>query len=86
MRDFFITLAGAIGGAVLAVVVIWSMAQRGLLPINDRQMQTYLMLHPELAQPAQGPNAGDEAKHRAWLIRQGYTPERAERLTRLVYG
>jgi HK97 family phage portal protein len=26
------------------------------------------------------------AKHRDWLIKQGYTPERADRLTKLVYG
>jgi protein-disulfide isomerase len=49
MRAFVITLAGAIGGAVLAVAIILTIAQKGMLPINDRQMQTYLMLHPELA-------------------------------------
>jgi protein-disulfide isomerase len=49
MRPFVITLAGAIGGALLAVAVILSIAQSGLLPINDRQMQHYLMLHPEIA-------------------------------------
>ena len=33
------------------------------------------------------PNAGDPAaKHKAWLIANGYTPARAERLTKLVYG
>ena len=49
MRAFVITLAGAIGGAALAVAVIVTMANQGYLPINDRQMQTYLMRHPELA-------------------------------------
>ena len=49
MRAFVITLAGAIGGAALAVAVIVTMANQGLMPINDRQMQTYLMQHPELA-------------------------------------
>jgi protein-disulfide isomerase len=48
------TLAGAIGGALLAVAIILSMAQKGLLPINDRQMQTYLMRHPELAPAMMG--------------------------------
>jgi len=49
MRGFGITLAAAIGGAGR-----WrwrsylTLAQNGLLPINDRQMQAYLMLHPEL--------------------------------------
>lgn len=33
--------------------------------------------------PPPDPNA---AKHRKWLIGKGYTPERAERLTKLVYG
>jgi protein-disulfide isomerase len=42
-------LAGAIGGALIAVAAILLMAQAGLMPINDAQMQTYLMTHPELA-------------------------------------
>ena len=54
MRVFIITLAGAIGGAVLAVAVILTMAESGNLPINDRQMQTYLMQHPELAPAMMG--------------------------------
>jgi len=54
MRPFAITLAGAIGGALLAVAVILSMAGNGLLPINDRQMQLYLMQHPEIAPAMMG--------------------------------
>lgn len=54
MRDFFITLAGAIGGAALAVAIILAMGQRGMLPINDRQMQTYLMQHPDIAPAMMG--------------------------------
>jgi protein-disulfide isomerase len=49
MRPFVTTLAGAIGGALLAVAIVLTIAQKGLLPINDGQMQRYLMLHPELA-------------------------------------
>lgn len=49
MRAFVITLAGAIGGAALAVAAILTLAGQGMVPINDRQMQTYLMRHPELA-------------------------------------
>lgn len=49
MRIFSVTLAGVIGGAVLAVAIIYALTARGLMPINDRQMQTYLMTHPELA-------------------------------------
>jgi protein-disulfide isomerase len=54
MRVFFITLAGAIGGAALAVAIVFTMAANGQLPINDRQMQTYLMLHPDLAPAMMG--------------------------------
>jgi protein-disulfide isomerase len=54
MRAFVITLAGALGGAALAVAIIMVMAQNGLMPINDRQMQTYMMLHPELAPAMMG--------------------------------
>ena len=54
MRVFVTTLAGAVGGAVLAVAVILTMAGSGNLPINDRQMQTYLMQHPELAPAMMG--------------------------------
>jgi protein-disulfide isomerase len=54
MRDFVITLAGAIGGAALAVAIVLTLAQTGRLPINDRQMQTYLMQHPELAPAMMG--------------------------------
>ena len=54
MRPLVIMLAGALGGAAIAVAVILVMAQNGLMPINDRQMQTYLMLHPELAPAMMG--------------------------------
>ena len=54
MRAFVITLAGALGGAALAVAIITVMASNGLMPINDRQMQTYLMTHPELAPAMMG--------------------------------
>ncbi len=54
MRALVIMLAGALGGAAIAVAIILVMAQNGLMPINDRQMQTYLMLHPELAPAMMG--------------------------------
>ncbi len=54
MRVFIITLAGAIGGAALAVAIILTMAGNGLMPINDRKMQTYLMQHPDLAPAMMG--------------------------------
>ena len=65
MRPLVITLAGAVGGAMLAVAIILVMAQNGLLPINDRQMQSYLMRHPELAPAMMGQaQALDELKQK----------------------
>ena len=54
MRPLVIMLAGAFGGAAIAVALILLMAQNGLMPINDRQMQTYLMMHPDLAPAMMG--------------------------------
>ena len=76
MRAFIITLAGAIGGAALAVAIVFSLAQRGYMPINDRQMQTYLMLHPELAAAMMGryqaqEDARQQAVQQAALSKQG---------------
>ena len=50
---------------MLAVAIVLVMAGQGLLPINDRQMQTYLMRHPELAPAMMGQaQAMDELKQR----------------------
>ena len=66
MRIFAITLAGAIGGAVLAVAIVFALAGRGYMPINDRQMQTYLMTHPELGPAMMGAaQAMDDQKQKA---------------------
>ncbi len=66
MRPLVITLAGAVGGAMLAVAIILVMAQNGFMPINDRQMQTYLMKHPELAPAMMGQaQALDELRQKA---------------------
>lgn len=54
MRPVVIMLAGAFGGALIAVAIILVMAQNGLVPINDGQLQTYLMTHPELAPAMMG--------------------------------
>ena len=54
MRIFSVVLGAALGGALLAVALVYALASSGLMPINDRQMQTYLMLHPELAQAMMG--------------------------------
>ena len=54
MRVFTMILASALGGALLAVALVYAMASSGMMPINDRQMQTYLMLHPDLAMAMMG--------------------------------
>jgi protein-disulfide isomerase len=48
MRSLALVVAGAVGGAALAVAAILAMAQNGLLPINDSQMRGYLIEHAEL--------------------------------------
>jgi protein-disulfide isomerase len=49
MRPLIVTLAGAVGGAAIAVAVILTMASQGLLPINGPQIESHLLRHPELA-------------------------------------
>jgi len=49
MRPFVLVAAGAAGGALLAVALVLVMARHGLIPINDAQMQNYLMRRAELA-------------------------------------
>lgn len=66
MRPVTLVLAGAVGGALLAVAIVLSLARHGLVPINDRQMQTYLMTHPELAPAMMGAaQAMDDQKQQA---------------------
>ncbi|HET7084998.1 MAG TPA: thioredoxin domain-containing protein [Rhizomicrobium sp.] len=66
MRPVTMVLAGAVGGALLAVAAVLMLAKQGLLPINDRQMQVYLMTHPELAPAMMGrAQALDDAKQAA---------------------
>jgi protein-disulfide isomerase len=48
MRPFVLVSAGAAGGALLAVALVLVMARHGLIPINDAQMQTYLLRHADL--------------------------------------
>ena len=76
MRDFAITIAGAVGGAALAVAIVFALAASGCMPINDRQMQTYLMLHPDLAMAMMGraqqmDDAKAQAKQQAAIDKAG---------------
>jgi len=48
MRPFALVAAGAAGGALLGVALIFVMARHGLVPINDAQMQSYLLQHADI--------------------------------------
>jgi protein-disulfide isomerase len=48
MRPFALVAAGAAGGALLAVALVLVMARHGLIPINDAQMQGYLLRHADI--------------------------------------
>ena len=48
MRPFALVAAGAAGGALLGVALILVMARHGLVPINDAQMQSYLLQHADI--------------------------------------
>ena len=54
MRDLTTILAGALGGALLAVVIIFAAASNGMLPmpagpaVSDNAIHDYLMAHPGL--------------------------------------
>jgi protein-disulfide isomerase len=50
MREWTIGFVGAIGGAILAVTIVFAAAQSGLLPRNGSEIRTYLLSHPELVQ------------------------------------
>jgi protein-disulfide isomerase len=48
MRPFALVAAGAAGGALLGVALMLVMARHGLVPINDAQMQSYLLQHADI--------------------------------------
>jgi protein-disulfide isomerase len=52
MRDLMTATTGALFGALLAVVIVFSAASHGLLPGRgtDTDIHAYLMAHPELVQ------------------------------------
>jgi HK97 family phage portal protein len=61
--------------------------------VNDPLTDTYQPAKPGSPQasdqtgaPAEPPQQPTPAKYRAWLQKEGYTPERAERLAKLMYG
>jgi len=48
MQAWKVTLAGAMGGALLAVAIVFATAAAGLLPVSGRQVHDYLLAHPQL--------------------------------------
>jgi protein-disulfide isomerase len=50
MREWTIGFVGAIGGAILAVTIVFAAAQDGLLPRSGNDIRAYLLSHPELVQ------------------------------------
>jgi protein-disulfide isomerase len=49
MRDGMTALVGAVGGALLAIVIIFAAANTGLMPgLGDAHIRAYLLSHPEL--------------------------------------
>jgi protein-disulfide isomerase len=48
MQAWKIVVAGATGGALLGVAIIFAAATAGLLPVNGNQIRSYLMGHPQL--------------------------------------
>ena len=52
MRDLTTIVAGALGGALLAVVIVFAAAQNGMLPMpagsSGDAIRAYLLAHPEL--------------------------------------
>jgi protein-disulfide isomerase len=48
MRDGMTALLGAVGGALLAIVIVFAAANTGFLPLGDAHIRSYLLSHPEL--------------------------------------
>jgi protein-disulfide isomerase len=50
MRDLTTIIAGALGGALIALVIVFAAAQNGMLPgaANGDAIRTYLLSHPEI--------------------------------------
>ena len=49
MKPWISVLAGAVGGALLAVAIVFAAAYQGLLPHNGSDIRAYLLSHPELS-------------------------------------
>ena len=79
MRDLTTILAGALGGALLAVVIIFAAASNGMLPMapgamSGEAIHDYLLAHPtlvnEMADKAQIQAAADQEKTAAAAMKK----------------
>jgi protein-disulfide isomerase len=79
MRDLTTIIAGALGGALLAVVIIFAAAERGLLPVpagavSGEAIRDYLMAHPglvsEMSDRYQAQQAADQDKAAAAAMKK----------------
>jgi protein-disulfide isomerase len=48
MQPWKITLAGAVGGALLAIAIVFAAAATGVLPVSGPQLRAYMLAHPQL--------------------------------------
>jgi len=76
MRDLTTILAGALGGALLAVVIIFAAAQNGMLPVTipGQAIHDYLLSHPgivaELGDKLQAQQQADQDKAAAQTLKK----------------
>jgi protein-disulfide isomerase len=79
MRDFTGIVAGALGGALLAVAIVFVAAGQGWLPGGGGNVRGYLLSHPELVAEMtdrlqKQQEAADEAKAAAAMKKLGLGP------------
>jgi protein-disulfide isomerase len=79
MKDRTGILAGALGGAALAVAIVFAAASQGLLPGGGGNIRAYLLNHPELVAEMtdrlqKQQEAADEARAAAAMKKIGMAP------------
>jgi protein-disulfide isomerase len=79
MRDGLKFLGAALGGALIAVLIVFAAADHGLLPGGPGNIRAYLLSHPELVAEMtdrlqKQQEAADEAKAAAAMKKVGMAP------------
>ena len=70
MRDLTTIIAGALGGALIAIVIVFTAAQSGMLPAgaaNGEAIRAYLLSHPEIVTQMNDSLAQQEAANQKKL-------------------